>query len=255
MRKFNPTEAIDFFAFDKSFANHVSDFVEKYLKRAEINTKYNNKIKKLEESNEKLEKSIKSATNSDGHIQIKITENLLQIDTLKTERAEHIAKSATFTKSGADKEIIKSAKAWASGECSFNKVAESINKMFSDYNVEIDTANVFYSDIKNSVGKKLDAKTATKSDGKKITSINGNNVINILYASLYESMITAGTIKVASIPSVLREEYINKPKKKADAKEAKKAKERAKKEAEKMKHNATTCSGEKSKKRRISDKQ
>lgn len=203
---------VDFFKSSKELAVRTAEFFRVVLKKAELNTIYSAKIKNANSSilsiDEMLEEGTSIEVSKEDLINMRSKYEAI-IDSLEKEWKELVAEQATFEHTKADKAFKAKLK---NAECS-DDVKNAVRAFFKEYKLDI-AETTFESAILESIGKKVDTKTIVKSNGTKALRYDTANALKNLYGVSFEFMTEVGTIKPASIPSVLREKYAKKSNKK-----------------------------------------
>lgn len=215
--KTTKTTRVNFFDADKKLALRTSEFFRVVLAKAEINTMYRNAVADINGKIEVLVGMLEEGTKllTKEQIDARIEEYRVILQTLEDEKADLIAEQATFEYTKADKEFRKGVKT-ANSKAVVKVLAR---QWFKNYGLDI-TGTSFETKLMDSIGKKIDVKTLVTSDGKKALVWDSNNALKNLYATSFEEMVQAGTIKNADIPVLLREKYGKKATKKGGKKNA-----------------------------------
>ena len=206
------TTNVDFFKASKKLSSRTSEFFRVIIKKAELNTIYSAKIAANETSIASIDDMIKNGTSIDVPEEDleKMRENYVTInDGLKLEWDKLLEEQASFEYNGYDKAFKKAIKDAKSVET----VKVAVRSFFKNYKLDIENTS-FETAVLESIGKKVDTKTIVKSNGTKALRYDTANALKNLYGVSFEFMTEAGTIKPASIPSVLREKYAKKSNKK-----------------------------------------
>lgn len=215
------TAKVDFFQSARTLSTRTAEFFRCVIKKAELNTIYNEKIQKAQNS---IEASINVIENGSTIItkeeaQASIEKWQKVIEVYKEELAKLLKEQASFEYTDYDKVFRKTMK----DATSLEDVKTAVRAFYKSY--KLDVANTtFENAVLESIGKKVDTKTIVKSNGTKVLKYDVTNALKNLYGVAFEWMVEAGTIKPADIPSVLVDKYAKKSKnKKSDKKEVKKA--------------------------------
>jgi hypothetical protein len=94
-------------------------------------------------------------------------------------------------------------------------VKTAVRDFYKNYDLTVDNTT-FETVVLESIGQKINVKTIITSNGTKALQYDSANALKNLYAVAFEFMVEAGTIKSASIPSVLADKYTKKSSKKSN---------------------------------------
>lgn len=198
MRKAN------YFKAERSLSENTVAFMRSFIWKKEIQLRYKKKIADIETikaSYSKLDHSILAKTKID------MAELDAQIAKLENNRDNEL-KANEYTLSDADKAFKKAMK---EANDIIDVRTATMNWLKTYFAVEEIVGTDLVDRVTEGFGKKLDIKTLVNSN--KALTWDSSNALKVLFGTLYEELCNAGTIKAHQIPDIVRDKYIQKPKK------------------------------------------
>lgn len=212
---------VDLFKADKTMSTRVEEYVKCRILRKAIMKEYNDRISAIDTSIEnlaKLEGSILAGT-----IDTQKAQFMAAREQLITERDEQIKKEAVFEYTQADKDFKKALKGLAVND---DAIANAVVGWFNNYGLDVSDSELL-AHIIAAIGGKEDYHKLVDTEGLDGVSVDNNRALSMLYWVAFKHMATAGTIKPAQIPDIIKNNFGK------IAKAAKKAAKKAQKDAEK----------------------
>ena len=212
---------VDLYQANKTMSGRVEEYVKCRVIRKAIMKDYSDKIKGLEMSIENLDK-LKGSILEDTIDDRKAELALAKLD-LEEKRDAQLKAEAVFEFTKADKDFKKALKGLSVDNPA---VEQAIIDWFNNYNLDV-TDSTLLADILQAIGGKEDFHKLVDSDGTDAIVVDNNRALSMLYWVAFRHMATAGTIKKAQIPEIIRNNFGTEAKK--AKKEAKKAMKKANK--------------------------
>jgi hypothetical protein len=196
---------IDMFSANKDFATRVASFVDLKVLRAEYAEDYRVQVastKKLIDNTEKLKGSI-----FEESIPERLAMYEQDLTMFKQAYESKLEKMDKFELTDEEKKLRKALKGVS---CDDTKVIKQALRDFFDlYGLKI-TGTDFENSLMNALGGKVDMRKFVKTEGTDGISFNTSGALNIIFWVTFNYMVSAGTIKAASIPDCLKDKYIKK---------------------------------------------
>lgn len=206
---------VDLFQATRELSTVVTDFFFNVIKRDELRIVYTGRLslrdKLIAENQEKivqLEKGTLISSLTKDDYEGKIYELLAEKEEISAEWEEQRNKQLTFTYPESAKTLRKAINA---ATCQKDLV-DAITAFFALYNLDV-ADTTFLNRCLDAVGMKISTKKLTNTAGKECLVYNGNAGTQAIIGVAFESMVQAGTIKPAQIPTALQDKYAKKSKK------------------------------------------